>query len=97
MKIALASDHAGYEQLKEIKKFLEAEGHDLQDYGPKKFDSGDDYPDFIYPAAKAVGSGQCRAGILLGRSGQGGAMMAKPVQRVTSPPFFRPPPSAQGP
>src|SRR3990167_9260429 len=90
MKIALASDHAGYEQLKEIKKFLEAEGHDLQDYGPKKFDSGDDYPDFIYPAARAVASGQCRAGIILGRSGQGEAMVANRVKGVRAAVFYGP-------
>ena len=90
MKIALASDHAGYEQLKEIKKFLEAEGHNLQDYGPKKFDSGDDYPDFIYPAARAVASGQCRAGIILGRSGQGEAMVANRVKGVRAAVFYGP-------
>lgn len=82
MKIALATDHAGYEQLKEIKSYLESLGHQCQDYGPKQYDPDDDYPDFIFPAAKVVATGQCDFGIILGRSGQGEAMAANRIKNV---------------
>ncbi len=82
MKIALATDHAGYEQLKELKAYLESLGYECQDFGPKQYDPNDDYPDFIFPAAKAVASGQCQFGIILGRSGQGEAMAANRIKNV---------------
>lgn len=82
MKIALATDHAGYEQLKQLKSYLESLGHDCLDFGPKQYDPDDDYPDFILPAAKAVASDQCQFGIILGRSGQGEAMAANRIKNV---------------
>lgn len=82
MKIALATDHAGYEQLKELKSYLESLGHECQDFGPKQYDPDDDFPDFIIPAAKAVATGQCDFGVILGRSGQGEAMAANRVKNV---------------
>lgn len=82
MKIALATDHAGYEQLKELKQFLESLGHECANFGPTQYDPDDDYPDFIIPAAKAVAAGQCQFGIILGRSGQGEAMAANRIKNV---------------
>ena len=53
MKIAVASDHAGFLMKKEIKEFLEKQGHEVIDFGP--FNGTDcDLPDFIYPASIAV-------------------------------------------
>lgn len=82
MKIALATDHAGFEKLKALKKYLESEGHECVDFGPQDFDAADDYPDFIFPAAKAVASGECQAGIIMGMSGQGEAMAANRIKGV---------------
>jgi ribose 5-phosphate isomerase B len=90
MKIALATDHAGFEQLKALKEYLTAEGHECMDYGPTAFDPADDYPDFIFPAAKAVAAGECEAGIIMGGSGQGEAMAANRIKGVRCTLFYAP-------
>jgi ribose 5-phosphate isomerase B len=90
MKIALATDHAGFEQLKALKEYLTAEGHECVDYGPATLDPADDYPDFIFPAARAVASGECEAGIIMGGSGQGEAMAANRVKGVRCTLFYAP-------
>lgn len=88
MKIALATDHAGFEQLKELKSFLESLGHQCTDFGPKEFDPADDYPDFIFPAARAVAEGDCDLGIIMGGSGQGEAMAANRIKGVRCGVFY---------
>lgn len=88
MKIALATDHAGFEQLKQLKQYLEDEGHECVDFGPKAFDAADDYPDFIFPAAKAVAGGECEAGIIMGGSGQGEAMAANRIKGIRCTLFY---------
>ncbi|MBI5357768.1 RpiB/LacA/LacB family sugar-phosphate isomerase [Candidatus Saccharibacteria bacterium] len=82
MRIALSTDHAGFEKLKQLKEFLSSSGHECINYGPTSFDSDDDYPDFIRPAAEAVASGECEVGIIFGGSGQGEAMTANRVKGV---------------
>lgn len=90
MKFALASDHAGFEQLKELQFFLEGLGHECWNFGPKEFVPDDDYPDFIRPAAQKVSSGECDFGIILGASGQGEAMTANRVSGVRCAVFYGP-------
>jgi ribose 5-phosphate isomerase B len=90
MKIAVSTDHAGFEHLKHLKEFLEAQGHDCQDFGPASLDEADDYPDFIFPAARAVAQGDCEAGIILGGSGQGEAMAANRIKGVRCALFYGP-------
>jgi ribose 5-phosphate isomerase B len=80
-KIAVASDHAGYEYKEEIKKHIEEEGYEVKDFGTDSNQSVD-YPVFIKPAAKAVASGKCDAGIVLGGSGNGETMAANKVKGV---------------
>ncbi|HEX5798373.1 MAG TPA: RpiB/LacA/LacB family sugar-phosphate isomerase, partial [Candidatus Saccharimonadales bacterium] len=72
-------DHAGFEKLKQLKEFLSSSGHECVNYGPTAYDSEDDYPDFIRPAAEAVAKGECEVGIIFGGSGQGEAMTANRV------------------
>jgi ribose 5-phosphate isomerase B len=90
MRIALATDHTGFEQLKGLKSFLESLGHTCQNFGPQAYDPNDDYPDFIKPAAQAVGGGDCEMGIILGGSGQGEAMVANRVTDVRCALFYGP-------
>ena len=59
MRIALAADHAGFEQLEELATYLESLGHEIKNFGPKNLNPDDDYPDFIIPAARAVADGDC--------------------------------------
>jgi ribose 5-phosphate isomerase B len=74
-KLAIASDHAGFEYKEEIKRHLEERGYDVKDFGTDSNQSVD-YPLFIRPAAKCVSAGECQAGIVLGGSGNGEAMVA---------------------
>jgi ribose 5-phosphate isomerase B len=90
MNIALSTDHAGYEALKQLKQFLESHGHTTTDFGPKSFDADDDYPDFIFPAALAVARGECDCGIIFGGSGQGEAMAANRIKGVRCAVFYGP-------
>jgi ribose 5-phosphate isomerase B len=90
MKIALSTDHAGFEHLKHLKEFLESKGHECQDFGPTSFDEADDYPDFIFPAARAVAQGDCEVGIILGGSGQGEAMAANRIKGIRCTVFYGP-------
>ena len=75
MKIAIASDHAGFRYKVMLVRHLAACGHDVVDMGTSSTEPVD-YPDFIHPAAAAVASGQCERGIVLSGSGNGEAMAA---------------------
>ncbi len=90
MKIALSTDHAGFEQLKQLKAFLESAGHECLDFGPKAFEPEDDYPDLIFPAAKAVASGEAEMGVIMGGSGQGEAITANRVKGVRCAVYYGP-------
>src|SRR5438477_1729861 len=81
MKIALASDHAGFEYKEQIKKLLLAEGHQVRDFGTNSSERVD-YPKFIRPAAEAVARGECERGIVLGGSGNGEAFVANKVRGI---------------
>ena len=54
MRIAIASDHAGFAYKQSISAFLAGEGHEVVDFGTDSEESCD-YPLFIRPAAEAVG------------------------------------------
>ena len=75
MRIAIASDHAGYHYKSVLLRHLQSVGHQVVDFGTSSTDPVD-YPDFIHQAAGAVASGQCERGIVLGGSGNGEAMAA---------------------
>lgn len=81
MKIATASDHAGYRLKEELKMLLRELGHEVRDFGTHSEDPVD-YPDFIAQAAEAVAGGECERGIVLGGSGNGEAMVANKVRGV---------------
>jgi len=90
LKIAITTDHAGYEALKELRLFLESMGHECVEYGPTSFNEDDDYPDFMFPAARAVASGECERGVIMGGSGQGEAIAANRVPGVRCALFYGP-------
>jgi ribose 5-phosphate isomerase RpiB len=72
-KIHIAADHAGYELKQELIKYLEQKDYEVVDHGAFEFDEEDDYPDFIFPAAKSVAldSQEGAKGVVIGGSGQG--------------------------
>ncbi len=81
MRIAIASDHAGYRYKEEIKRHLTGLDHEVIDFGTDSEESVD-YPLFVRPAAQAVASGECDRAIVLGGSGNGEAMAANRIPGV---------------
>jgi len=90
MRVAITTDHGGFEALQQLKPYIESLGHEVIDYGPKTLDMDDDYPDLIFPAAKAVASGDCDRGIIMGVSGNGEAMAANRIKGVRCALFYGP-------
>jgi len=91
MKIHLATDHAGLELKDKIKQHLIELGYDVIDHGAYEFNALDDYPDFIFPCAKAVAKDSKSRGIILGGSGQGEAMTANRIKGVRAAVFYNGP------
>lgn len=80
-KIALCSDHAGFELKSVIEGYLEARELPYQDFGTYSAESCD-YPDFAHPAALAVEKGECYPGIAMCGSGNGIAMTLNKHQGI---------------
>lgn len=83
MKLALGSDHAGYDLKVEVIKYLEEKGHTVEDFGPYSDDRAD-YPDFAHPVADAVENNNAELGILMCGSGNGINMAANKHQGIRS-------------
>jgi len=81
MRIAIASDHAGFEYKEQLKRQLHEWGHEVHDFGTNST-APVDYPDYIRLAASAVSNGECERGIVLGGSGNGEAMVANRYRGV---------------
>ena len=81
MKIAIGSDHAGFKTKEIVKEFLTRKGHEVKDLGTNSEESVD-YPDFAYPVAEAVASGEAERGILVCGSGVGMAITANKVKGI---------------
>ncbi|MCB0491339.1 MAG: ribose 5-phosphate isomerase B [Cyclobacteriaceae bacterium] len=80
-KIAIGSDHAGYEMKEEVKSLLQKQGFELTDFGTHSTESAD-YPDFAHPVAIAVEKGENDLGILICGSANGVAMAANKHQGI---------------
>ncbi|MGB9857573.1 MAG: ribose 5-phosphate isomerase B [Dictyoglomaceae bacterium] len=81
MKIAIGSDHAGYELKEELKKWLEEWNisyHDFGTYSPERAD----YPDYAILVAKAVAKGGFDKGILICGTGIGMSIVANKVKGI---------------
>jgi ribose 5-phosphate isomerase B len=81
MKIAIASDHRGFDAKKRLIPTLQRMGHQLVDFGCDSTISVD-YPDFAMPASRAVADGACEAGILLDNSGIGMSIVANKIRGI---------------
>ena len=81
MKIAIGSDHAGYEYKEILKLKLIEWGYEPIDLGTDSAESVD-YPQYIFPVAKAVAAGEYERGIVLGGSGNGEAICANRVKGI---------------
>ena len=89
MKIYLATDHAGFDLKERVKIYLQTKNYEIEDFGAFALDPEDDYPDFIFPAMKALNSDvkhpasntNSRA-IIFGSSGRGEAMIANRFSNI---------------
>ena len=86
--IFLGTDHAGFELKEAIKAHLDSSGYEVEDLGAHWFDGDDDYPDFIFPCARAVAADPESRGIILGGSGQGEAMAANRIKGVRAAVYY---------
>lgn len=76
MKIAIASDHAGYALKQALVSYLQEQGHDMLDLGVNTGDVPSDYPDASAAVAQAVLDGRTERGILACGSGIGASIAA---------------------
>ena len=82
MRVHIGTDHAGFEVKNYIIQVLQQRGYDVVDHGADAYDSEDDYPAFILPAAEAVIDQPGSLGIVLGGSGNGEVIAANKVRGV---------------
>src|SRR3954449_3468077 len=82
MRVALATDHAGFPLKAPIAEWLTANGHEVVDFGVDTDATPVDYPDYIAPAARAVAAGECERGVVLGGSGTGEQITANKIRGI---------------
>lgn len=84
MKIALASDHAGYPLKQHLVEFLSKQGHEVVDLGTDSADTPTDYPDAARAVANAVLEGRAERAILACGSGVGASIAANKFDGIYS-------------
>lgn len=85
MKIAIGSDHRGFDVKRQILVLLQQLGHDVLDLGPDKKESVD-YPDFAFLVASAVADRRVERGILICGTGIGMCIAANKVSGARAAP-----------
>ena len=81
MKIAIASDHGGYDYKQELIPYIESLGHQVLDlgcHGPASVD----YPDYGIPCAQAVARGEADRGVVICGTGIGISISANKVPDI---------------
>jgi ribose 5-phosphate isomerase B len=81
VRVALGSDHAGFEMKESLKAYLSEIGASFSDYGTHSKDPVD-YPDFAHAVALAVALGHARQGIVVDGAGIGSAIVANKVPGI---------------
>ena len=82
MKIAIASDHAGFPLKEEMRPYIESLGFEVLDLGAYKVDPLDDYPDYAEAVGKALAAGQAERGVLICGSGVGVCVAANKMPGI---------------
>jgi ribose 5-phosphate isomerase B len=82
MKIAIASDHAGFDLKQYLLDHIRSLGHDVTDLGAYEKNATDDYPDFADAIGRAVTDGEAERGVLICGSGVGASVAANKVPGV---------------
>jgi len=88
-KVYIGTDHAGFKLKEELVPFIKSLGYEVYDCGASKYEEGDDYTDYVFTVAKAVGlNPEHNIGIVLGGSGQGEAIVANRYPNVRTIVFY---------
>jgi ribose 5-phosphate isomerase B len=82
MRVGIATDHGGFALKEELVANLRAAGYEVVDYGASTLMSGDDYPDFVIPLARAVAGGKVERGVAVCGSGVGASVCANKIPGV---------------
>jgi ribose 5-phosphate isomerase B len=82
MRIGIAADHGGFELKAQLTEALKAAGYEVTDFGAHELVTGDDYPDFVVPLARAVARGEVTRGLAICGSGVGACIAANKVTGV---------------
>lgn len=90
MKIVVSCDHTGFSLVNPIIELLTSLGHQVYNLAPQQYDADDDYPDYIYPAARMVANGQSDRAIIVGGSGQAEAITANRLKGIRAALFYGP-------
>jgi ribose 5-phosphate isomerase B len=85
MRIAIGSDHRGYDVKRRIRSLLEQMGHEVLDLGTDSNENVD-YPDFAFQVAQAVAEGRVERGVLVCGTGIGMCIAANKVKGVRAAP-----------
>jgi ribose 5-phosphate isomerase B len=82
MRLGIATDHGGFELKQKLVARLQAEGHEVVDFGAHGLNPDDDYPDFVIPLGKAVAAGEVDRGLAVCGSGVGATVCANKIKGV---------------
>lgn len=82
MTIGLAADHDGFALKETIAAFLKQAGYEVVDFGAHHLDDADDYPDFVFPMARAVAQKRVCRGIAICGSGLEACITANKIHGV---------------
>ena len=81
MKVYIGSDHAGFEMKKDLISYLKEQELEAIDCGPEKYVHDDDYPDYVSKEKTVIG-------IVIGRNGQGEAIVTNRFSKVRCAVFY---------
>jgi ribose 5-phosphate isomerase B len=85
MRIALGSDHRGFEAKRRLVAFLQGLGHEVLDMGTVGPESTD-YPDFAFLVGEGINAGQAERGILICGTNIGMCIAANKVKGIRAAP-----------
>ena len=81
MKIAIGSDHGGYDLKEQLKYYLTKNGYEVIDVGTYSKDSCH-YPEFAIKCARQVSEGVCQFGVIVCTTGEGVTMVANKIKGI---------------
>lgn len=89
MRIALGADHAGYPLKEHLRRHLESQGHEVEDFGTTS-EASTDYPDYAGKVGRAVAEDRADRGLLVCGTGIGMAIAANKIPGVRAANCFEP-------